>query len=136
MSHYIERCYFCARKYGSCVCRWDWGTSEEAARFGFESRGIVITSPNVSETGFDFVNPEEYYGEPYLQWMRDRSALVARIRVRCAAAFRMHSDARFFEADYLEHETPDSALLRLFYQESIASPTLSESAVIDTLIFG
>jgi hypothetical protein len=132
----IAHCYFCGRGYGSCVCRWDWGTSEETARFGFEFEGFVITKPNVCETGFYFVDPEEYYGESYLQWMRDRAALVARIRVRCAHVFHMSSDARFFEADYQEHESPDYALLRIFYQESIAAPTLSESAVIDTLIVG
>lgn len=35
---------------------------------GFEFDGIWIINPTTSENGMETVNPEEYYGQKYVDW--------------------------------------------------------------------
>jgi hypothetical protein len=71
--------------------------------------------------------------------------LIAYIRARCAAAFKLPLETAFFEGDYHENEDPDVALLRLYNAEREATirdraelglPDAGMDDAIDALIFG
>ena len=58
----LEKCYFCKSTWGKCQCK--------ALPDGFEHDGTHITEPNVTECGRFFVDPFEYYGVDYTNYLK------------------------------------------------------------------
>ena len=74
-------CWFCDQRWGACTCTFPDG---EAAAYdestpGFDTGDMWITAPNVSECTRWFVNPIEVYGEPFVTWAKEQSAIMNRI---------------------------------------------------------
>lgn len=59
----LEHCFFCHNKWGKCTCL---PLSE-----GFTHNGTTITEPNVTECGRFYIDPFEYYGDSYKNWILD-----------------------------------------------------------------
>ncbi len=51
---------------------YDADDSSSVDELGFLADGYFITSPNVTECGRFFVDPIVYYGQPYIDWAKER----------------------------------------------------------------
>jgi hypothetical protein len=68
-----ETCFFCNNLYGACICTFDDADDPNSVdEIGFLADGYFITSPNVTECGRFFVDPIVYYGQPYIDWAKER----------------------------------------------------------------
>jgi hypothetical protein len=67
MEGILEKCYFCANRWGKCTCGFP-DCDDERAPF-VDWKGFAIMAPNVSECTRFFVDPVVYYGEPFFQYL-------------------------------------------------------------------
>lgn len=64
---YVNNCCYCSEEYDACEC--------EPFEEGFEFEGFTILEPNVDVSGDYLVDPEVYYGEAYVEWLKSRAVL-------------------------------------------------------------
>jgi len=71
-----ETCFFCNNLCGACICTFydpaDSSSADVVIADGFFADGFFITAPNVTECGRFFVDPIVYYGQPYIDWAKER----------------------------------------------------------------